>query len=72
MIFLEAFPATIPFSSIVFNILFWAAVIAIYRNRNKSEHNKKMWRGIQMFFAVLLVTLGANYAKKSIKDWWSK
>ena len=69
---LEAFPATISMSNIIFNIIFWTIIIALYRSRNKTEQNKKMWHGVQVFFAVLLVTLGANYAKKSIKDWWSK
>jgi chromate transport protein ChrA len=31
-----------------------------------------IWRGIKAFMLVLLLTLGVNYAKKSIKDWWSK
>lgn len=69
---LEAFPAIIPFSSVVFNIIFWGLVYIIYKNRNKSKDMKGLWYIISTFFAVLLVTLGANYAKKSIKDWWSK
>lgn len=32
----------------------------------------KLWNTIQLFFGVLLVTLGANYAKKGIKAWWNK
>jgi hypothetical protein len=72
MKFLEAFPATISFSSIIINVIFWAVIIALYRSRNKTAINKSMWRGVQVFFMVLLVTLGVNYAKKSIKDWWSK
>ena len=72
MIILEAYPATITYGHFIFNVVFWVVIIALYRSRNKTQQNKNIWRGIQMFFAVLLVTLGANYAKKSIKDWWSK
>jgi hypothetical protein len=69
---LEAFPSIIPMSSIIFNIIFWSLVYIIYKNRNKSKDMAGLWRIISMFFIVLLATLGANYAKKSIKDWWSK
>jgi hypothetical protein len=69
---LEAFPPIIPVSSVIFNIIFWGLVYIIYRNRNKSKDMAGLWRIISVFFVVLLATLGANYAKKSIKDWWSK
>lgn len=72
MIFLTTHPPQITLGNVLINVIFWAGVIALYRSRNKTEQNKKMWRGMQIFLAVLLVTLGANYAKKSIKDWWSK
>jgi chromate transport protein ChrA len=72
MIILTTYPPQITFGNILINVIFWATIIALYRSRNKTPQNKKMWRGVQIFFAVLLVTLGANYAKKSIKDWWSK
>jgi hypothetical protein len=72
MIFLTTYPPQISFSDVCINIFFWGGVIAIYRSRNKTEQNKKMWRAVQIFLAVLLVTLGANYAKKSIKSWWEK
>ena len=72
MIILEAYEPQITLENVLFNIIFWAGVIALYRNRNKTTQNMKMWRGVQAFFTVLLITLCANYAKKSIKDWWSK
>ena len=72
MIVLEAFPPIIPTSSIIFNIIFWGVGYIIYRNRKKSKDMAALWRTISMFFTVLLVTLGANYAKKEIKAWWSK
>jgi energy-coupling factor transporter transmembrane protein EcfT len=31
-----------------------------------------LWRGFKIFCIVLFVTLFANYAKKSIKEWWNK
>lgn len=72
MIILEAYPAIIPFSSVVFNIIFWGLVYIIYKNKHKSKDMAGLWGIISMFFTVLLAILGANYAKKSIKDWWSK
>jgi hypothetical protein len=72
MIILEAYPPIIPMSSVIFNIIFWGLVYIIYKNRNKSKDMAGLWRIISMFFTVLLVTLGANYAKKKVKDWWSK
>lgn len=72
MTLLTTYPPTITFSSIIVNIIFWGIVIALYKNRNKSPQNKKMWNTVQIFLAVLLATLGANYIKKSVKDWLSK
>ena len=72
MIILEAYPSIIPMSSVIFNIIFWGLVYIIYKNKNKSKDMAGLWRIISVFFTVLLVTLGANYAKKSIKNWWSK
>ena len=63
MIILEAYPPTITLGNILINVIFWGAIIALYRSRNKTQQNKNMWRGVQIFFAVLLVTFGANYAK---------
>jgi len=72
MIILTTYPPQITFGNVLINVIFWTTIIVLYRSRNKTPQNKKMWRGVQIFFAVLLVTLGANYAKKSIKNWWSK
>lgn len=72
MTILTTYSAQITFGDIIINIIFWGVIIALYRSRNKTPQNQKMWRGVQMFFTVLLVTLGANYAKDKIKDWWSK
>ena len=72
MIILTTYPTTITFEDILINVIFWGVIIALYRSRNKTQQNKNMWRGAQIFFAVLLVTLGANYTKKKVKEWWSK
>jgi hypothetical protein len=68
----EAFPPTLPMSSVLLNVIFWGTLYIIYCNRTKSRGIAGLWRIISMFFIVLLATLGANYAKKSIKAWWSK
>ena len=31
-----------------------------------------VWKAIQMFFIVLIVTLLADHIKKSVKEWWNK
>jgi hypothetical protein len=31
-----------------------------------------IWKFLRMFFIILFVTLGTNYAKKEIKEWWNK
>jgi len=72
MIVLEAFPMIIPMKSIIVNIIFWGLVYVLYKNKSKSKETAGLWRLVSTFLAVLLATLGANYAKKSIKDWWSK
>jgi hypothetical protein len=72
MIFLTTYPAHITIGDIVLNIIVWGTVIILYRNRNKSEKNAKAWSAVSTFFGMLLLILGANYAKKSVKEWWNK
>jgi hypothetical protein len=31
-----------------------------------------IWKITKLFFTVLFVVLFANYAKKEVKEWWSK
>jgi hypothetical protein len=31
-----------------------------------------IWRAYKIFFTVLLATLMLDFAKKSLKEWWSK
>lgn len=31
-----------------------------------------LWKGMYYFFLVLFITLGTNYAKGKVKDWWNK
>jgi len=72
MIILTTYPPTITFGDVIINVLVWGFVIQAYRKRNSSEASMKLWNGIKLFFGVLLLTLGANYAKKGIKTWWNK
>jgi hypothetical protein len=72
MIFLEAYPSIIPTSSIIFNIVFWGLVYIIYKNKHKSKEIAGLWNILATFLAVLGATLGANYIKKEIKDWWNR
>jgi DMSO reductase anchor subunit len=44
-------------------------VVFLFR---KEKGWDKVWHVITVFFGVLLVVLGANYAKKSVKEWWNK
>jgi len=72
MIILTTYPPQISFSDICINVVFWLVVVLLYKSRNKTPQNKKMWTVVQTFLIVLVATLGVNYAKKSIKDWWNK
>lgn len=69
---LEAYPMIIPMKSIIVNIIFWGLVYVLYKNKSKSKETAGLWRLVSTFLAVLLATLGANYAKKEIKEWWNK
>lgn len=31
-----------------------------------------LWKFTRMFLIVLFMVLAANYAKKSLKEWWNK
>jgi hypothetical protein len=54
------------------SVFLWLIILALYLLRNTNPAFKKIWYFVRMFFIVLLLTLGANYAKDKIKDWWSK
>jgi hypothetical protein len=43
----------------------------IYLKRHQKPYDK-LWYIIKMFFIILFATLMANYAKKSLKEWWRK
>ena len=51
--------------------IFLVATFIIYRNRHQKPYDK-LWYIIKMFFIVAFATLMANYAKKSLKEWWKK
>jgi hypothetical protein len=72
MTFLTTHPPHITFNDVVINVIFWALVIGLFRNRKKSEDHNRAWRIMMIFLGVLVATLGINYAKKSVKDWWEK
>jgi hypothetical protein len=57
---------------VVTQIVVWGSILVIFLLRNKFALCKVLWYGIKMFFIILLVTLFANYAKDSIKKWWSE
>ena len=50
---------------------FITVVFIVYWNKHKPGWNK-VWNLLVMAGWVLILTLGANYAKKSIKEWWKK
>jgi len=52
------------------SILSWGFVIFAYITRN--TFLGFLWKGMRLFFVVLFLTLGTNYAKGKIKDWWNK
>jgi hypothetical protein len=52
---------------IAYLLMFWIVIITI----NKKRHPKQ-WNVIKIFFTVLIITLGTNYAKDNIKKWWDK
>ena len=72
MIILTTYPPTITFGNVLINVIFWGLIIHLYRNRDRTETHTKLWYHVKIFLAVLVATLGINYAKKSVKDWWGK
>jgi hypothetical protein len=56
----------------LYAVLFLAAIFVLYLLRNVHPIFYIIWRVISLFFIILFITLLANYAKKEIKDWWSK
>ena len=65
-------PQQTTMGDLIFNIVFWGVIWVLYKSRNASPWNQKVWDGIKWFFIIVLVVLGANYTKKKVKDWWSK
>ena len=51
-------------------IVFGLITLVLYLLRNTPLGF--MWYIMKILLIVLLITLGANYAKKGIKDWWNK
>ncbi len=50
----------------------WGSILIIYLLRKKFAICAALWYVIKIFFYVLLAILLLNYAKKEIKEWWSK
>ena len=59
-------------SQTIFCVIFFVAMFLLYIFRNANFVFAMLWRVVSMFFVVLFAILFANYAKKEIKDWWSK
>ena len=55
----------------VFAFILLIGIGFVYINRHQKPYDK-LWYIIKMFFIVAFATLMANYAKKSIKEWWRK
>ena len=55
---------------IYFCIFIWIVII-IYIFRHKPICGL-LWKGISFFGVILLIVLGANYAKKEVKKWWKE
>jgi len=47
-------------------IIFWSVIFVIFLIGGP------LWRIVKLFFIVLLATLGINFVKKEVKDWWNK
>lgn len=47
-------------------IIFWSVIFLIFLIGGAP------WRAVKLFFIVLLATLGINFVKKEVKDWWNK
>ena len=71
MTFLTTYPDTFTPGETMFCVVFFVAMFLLYIFRHVPIIGV-LWRIVSMFFIVLFATLFANYAKKEIKDWWSK
>ena len=71
MIFLTTYPDTLSPDEILFCVIFFVVMLLLYIFRHIPIVGV-LWKIIAMFFVVLFATLFANYAKKEIKEWWSK
>jgi len=72
MTLLTTHPSTITFGDIIINVVVWVSVFAIFRNRKKSETTGNLWRYVSTFLVILVATLGINFTKDKLKDWWNK
>jgi uncharacterized membrane protein YczE len=57
---------------VVTQIVVWGSILVIFLLRNQFALCKVLWNVIATFFIVLFAVLFANYAKDSIKKWWSE
>jgi uncharacterized membrane protein YczE len=57
---------------VVTQITVWGIILVIFLLRNQFVLCKMLWYVIKVFFITLFVMLFANYAKDSIKKWWSE
>jgi len=57
---------------LVIQVVVWGSILVIFLLRNQFALCKVLWYVIKVFFITLFVMLFANYAKDSIKKWWSE
>ena len=48
-----------------------ASIVLSYFYRN-TKIGAAIWGWWKLFFLILIITLGANYGKDKIKEWWKK
>lgn len=71
MIILTIYPDTLTTGETMFWIIFCLVMVMLYFFRHIPIIGI-LWKIVVMFFLVLFATLFINYAKKEIKEWWSK
>ena len=71
MIILTIYPDTLTDSETMFCIIFFLVMVMLYFFRHVPIIGILL-KIVIMFFLVLFATLFINYAKKEIKEWWSK
>lgn len=54
------------------SLLVWGIILVLYVLRNQHPVFTVIWKGLRLFFLVLLATLALNYAKDKFKEWWKQ